>query len=86
MNYLILHFLWYDFFKSVMISKLLLISFNVSVQEAYNNIPIEPKVTFLLNSLHNGALSEEVIQMAAILVRRLFTSEFADFYPKVIKL
>lgn len=59
------------------------IRFPMLLQEAYNNIPVEPKVTFLLNSLHNGSLSEEVVQMAAILLRRLFTSEFSDFYPKV---
>ncbi|XP_026272263.1 importin-5 [Frankliniella occidentalis] len=52
-------------------------------EETYNNLPVEPKVTFLLNSLHNGALNEEAVQMAAILLRRLFTSEFADFYPKL---
>jgi len=52
-------------------------------QEAYNNLPVEQKVTYLLGVLHNVGLAPEVVQMAAVLLRRLFTNEFAEFYQKV---
>jgi hypothetical protein len=53
------------------------------LQEAYNNLPVESKVTFLLNSVHDAGMEEELRQMAAVLLRRLFTAEFMDFFPKV---
>ncbi|XP_076645854.1 karyopherin beta 3 [Halictus rubicundus] len=52
-------------------------------EEAYNNLPVESKVTFLLTSLCNVALMEEMRAMAAVLLRRLFSSEFMEFYPKI---
>ncbi|CAB3366645.1 Hypothetical predicted protein [Cloeon dipterum] len=52
-------------------------------EETYNNVPIESRVTLLLTSTLNDALSEEMRQMAAVLLRRLFASEFMDFYPKL---
>ncbi|XP_033332142.1 karyopherin beta 3 [Megalopta genalis] len=52
-------------------------------EEAYNNLPVESKVTFLLTSLCNATLMEEMRAMAAVLLRRLFSSEFMDFYPKI---
>ncbi|XP_053986559.1 importin-5 [Hylaeus anthracinus] len=52
-------------------------------EEAYNNLPVESKVTFLLTSLCNASLAEEMRAMAAVLLRRLFSSEFMDFYPKI---
>lgn len=52
-------------------------------QEAYNNLPVESKVTFLLSSVHNAGIEEELRQMAAVLLRRLFTAEFMEFFPKV---
>jgi hypothetical protein len=54
-----------------------------SLQEAYNNVAIESRVTFLLSAILNDALGEELRQMAAVLLRRLFSAEFMDFYPKV---
>lgn len=55
----------------------------IDLQEAYNNLPVESKVTFLLSSVQNAAMGEELRQMAAVLLRRLFSAEFMDFYPKV---
>lgn len=52
-------------------------------EEAYNNLPVESKVTFLLGSVCNATLAEEMRAMAAVLLRRLFSSEFMDFYPKI---
>ncbi|XP_029055806.1 karyopherin beta 3 [Osmia lignaria lignaria] len=52
-------------------------------EEAYNNLPVDSKVTFLLASLCNATLTEEMRAMAAVLLRRLFSSEFMDFYPKI---
>lgn len=53
------------------------------LQDTYNNLSRELKVTHLLGNLHNGQQSEEARQMAAVLLRRLFTSEFMDFYKDV---
>ncbi|XP_011878216.1 PREDICTED: importin-5 [Vollenhovia emeryi] len=52
-------------------------------EEAYGNLPVESKVTFLLNTVCNGTLAEEMRAIAAVLLRRLFSSEFVDFYPKI---
>ncbi|XP_076164575.1 karyopherin beta 3 [Ptiloglossa arizonensis] len=52
-------------------------------EEAYNNLPVESKVTFLLTSLCNATLAEEMRAMAAVLLRRFFSSEFMDFYTKI---
>lgn len=57
--------------------------FSFDSQEAYNNLPVESKVTFLLSSVHNAGMEEELRQMAAVLLRRLFTAEFMEFFPKV---
>lgn len=46
----------------------------------------ELKVTHLLGNIHNGQQSEEARQMAAVLLRRLFTSDFMEFYKEVIEL
>lgn len=46
-------------------------------------MPRELKVTHLLATIHNGQQSEEARQMAAVLLRRLFTSEFLEFYKEV---
>ncbi|XP_034952088.1 importin-5 [Chelonus insularis] len=52
-------------------------------EEAYKNLPLESKVTCLLNSICNPHLAEEIRAMAAVLLRRLFSAEFVDFYPKI---
>ncbi|XP_018786475.1 PREDICTED: importin-5 isoform X1 [Bactrocera latifrons] len=52
-------------------------------EDAYNNLPCDVKVTHLLGTIHNGQQSEEARQMAAVLLRRLFTSEFTEFYKEL---
>uniref|UniRef100_A0A6M2DRC2 Putative karyopherin importin beta 3 n=1 Tax=Xenopsylla cheopis TaxID=163159 RepID=A0A6M2DRC2_XENCH len=52
-------------------------------EEAYSNMPVESKVTYLLGAIHNGQMTEEARTMAAVLLRRLFSSEFMEFYSKL---
>lgn len=40
-------------------------------------------MTQLLSALHNTSLGEEARQISAVLLRRLFTNEFMEFYPKL---
>nr|CAD7590239.1 unnamed protein product [Timema genevievae] len=54
-----------------------------SIDDTYNNLPVGSKVTYLLAALHNATMSEEAKQMAAVLLRRVFSSEFLEFYPKL---
>lgn len=44
---------------------------------------VEAKVSHLLNAVHNATLGDEARQMAAVLLRRLFSNEFMEFYPKL---
>ena len=55
----------------------------IDLQELYNNLPVETKVTYLLSSIHNAAMEEELRQMAAVLLRRLLSTEFIEFFRKV---
>ncbi|XP_068157334.1 importin-5 [Drosophila tropicalis] len=52
-------------------------------EEAFNNLPRQVKVTHLLGNIHNGQQSEEARQMAAVLLRRLFTTDFLEFYKEI---
>ena len=52
-------------------------------QEAFNNIPTERRVLFLLNSITDESLPEAEKQLACVLMRRLITNDFPEFYPKV---
>ncbi|GAB6024224.1 hypothetical protein CHUAL_008922 [Chamberlinius hualienensis] len=52
-------------------------------ETTYDDIPVATKVPYLLTSIRNASASEEVRQMAAVLLRRLFSSEFEDFFPKL---
>ncbi|EFN77942.1 Importin-5 [Harpegnathos saltator] len=52
-------------------------------EETYNNLSLESKVTYLLSTVCNGTLVDEMRSMAAVLLRRLFASEFMDFFPKI---
>ncbi|KAI8430149.1 hypothetical protein MSG28_000535 [Choristoneura fumiferana] len=52
-------------------------------QEAYNNIATETKVLYLVGAIQNGDVSEEGRQTAAVLLRRLFSAEFFEFFPKL---
>lgn len=53
------------------------------VQEKYNNLPVDVKVTHLLAAIHTSTLKEEARHMAAVILRRLFASEFQEFYTAV---
>ncbi|SPP83609.1 importin-5 [Drosophila guanche] len=52
-------------------------------EDAYNALQRDLKVTHLLANIHNGQQSEEARQMAAVLLRRLFTTDFPDFYKEI---
>lgn len=69
-----------------MLFDFLTIHFLLLLKEAYNALPLESKVVCLLNTVQdqNVAKPEDERQMAAVLLRRVFTAEFADFYSKVI--
>lgn len=41
------------------------------------------KVTLLLRAIQNPQLLEDNQVMATVLLRRVFSSDFQDFYPKV---
>lgn len=52
-------------------------------QELYNNIPTETKVIHLIGALQNVELGDEGRQTAAVLLRRLLSAEFFEFFPKL---
>uniref|UniRef100_A0A3P8XB24 TOG domain-containing protein n=1 Tax=Esox lucius TaxID=8010 RepID=A0A3P8XB24_ESOLU len=58
-----------------------LICLFLSPQEAYDNIPGQTKITFLLQAIRDVACAEEVKTMAAVLLRRLLSSSFEEIYP-----
>ncbi|KAK7864488.1 hypothetical protein R5R35_003107 [Gryllus longicercus] len=68
-----------------LLSSLLSTDNNIRTQaeDAYNNLPVESKITLLLAAIRNGAFTEDARQMAAVLLRRLFSAEFNEFYPKL---
>lgn len=43
----------------------------------------EQKVTLLLRAIQNPQVMEDCQIMATVLLRRVFSSDFQDFYPKV---
>lgn len=53
------------------------------LQTALEGIPVETRATYLLSSMRNGGVTEDVRQMAAVLLRRVISNEFEDFYSKV---
>uniref|UniRef100_A0AAZ3PXV9 IPO4/5-like TPR repeats domain-containing protein n=1 Tax=Oncorhynchus tshawytscha TaxID=74940 RepID=A0AAZ3PXV9_ONCTS len=50
-------------------------------EEAYDTIPGQTKITFLLQAIRDAACAEEVKTMAAVLLRRLLSSSFEEIYP-----
>ncbi|KAF6207377.1 hypothetical protein GE061_018618 [Apolygus lucorum] len=52
-------------------------------EKTFNELPLDTRVLYLLNTVQNVAQSEEARQMASILLRRLFSSDFGDFFPKL---
>lgn len=57
--------------------------FRCNFQEAFNNIPTETRILHLLNSFTDENLGEAEKQLACVLMRRLITNDFFEFYPKV---
>uniref|UniRef100_A0A8C7Y6C8 Karyopherin (importin) beta 3 n=1 Tax=Oryzias sinensis TaxID=183150 RepID=A0A8C7Y6C8_9TELE len=51
------------------------------LQETYDNIPGQNKISFLLHAIRDASAAEEVRQMAAVLLRRLLSSSFEEIYP-----
>ncbi|XP_048834790.1 importin-5 [Brienomyrus brachyistius] len=52
-------------------------------EETYDNIPGQTKITFLLQAVRDASATEEVKQMAAVLLRRLLSSSFDEIYPSL---
>jgi len=53
-------------------------------EESYEALPVEQKVNILLGAISNHAeVPEEGRQLAAVMLRRLFSSEFDDFFGKL---
>ncbi|XP_050306794.1 importin-5 [Anthonomus grandis grandis] len=52
-------------------------------EEAYSNLPVESKVSHLLSAILNNNLAEDARQISAVLLRRVFSNDFMEFYPKL---
>jgi len=53
-------------------------------EERYEALPVDQKVTLLLGAIGNYAeMPEEGRQLAAVMLRRLFSSEFEEFFGKL---
>lgn len=44
---------------------------------------MESKISHLLSAIHNGNLADDARQISAVLLRRVFSNDFLDFYPKL---
>ena len=56
----------------------------VCFQATYEALPVEQKVTILLGAISNAAeISVEGRSLAAVMLRRLFSNEFEEFFAKV---
>uniref|UniRef100_A0A2M3ZYW0 Putative karyopherin importin beta 3 n=1 Tax=Anopheles triannulatus TaxID=58253 RepID=A0A2M3ZYW0_9DIPT len=49
-------------------------------EEVYNTLPCETKVPHLLGTIQNPQMTEEARMLSAVLLRRLVTAEFQEFY------
>ncbi|KAJ6632921.1 Importin-5 [Pseudolycoriella hygida] len=52
-------------------------------EKVYNNLTVEVKVTNLLTALHDANIDLGKQEIAAVLLRRLFSSDFQEFYSKL---
>lgn len=52
-------------------------------EAAYSNLATELKITLLLRAIANASIPEDGRVMAAVMLRRVFTTDFPDFYPKL---
>ncbi|KAL3846795.1 hypothetical protein ACJMK2_017751 [Sinanodonta woodiana] len=53
------------------------------IEETYENIQITEKLTYLVRAIRSTENAIEVRTLAAVLLRRLFTSNFEDWWPQV---
>ncbi|XP_071084426.1 importin-5-like [Haliotis cracherodii] len=52
-------------------------------EQAYEGIPIPSRLEFLIRTVRNADTSIETRSLANVLLRRLFTSNFEEFWPQV---
>lgn len=52
-------------------------------EETYSTMPPEPKIVFLLNSVQDTTKNIEERQLAAVLLRKLLSSDFMEIYTKL---
>ena len=52
-------------------------------EQSYEALPIDQKVPMLFGALTTQTSGIEARQLAAVMLRRLVTSEFEEFYPKL---
>lgn len=53
------------------------------LQEAYNQLTTAMKISLLTRAISNFQIQEDSRIMATVLLRRVFSSDFQDFYPNV---
>jgi len=54
-----------------------------NAETTLEGIPVETRATYLLSLMRNGAVGDDVRQMAAVLLRRVISNEFEEFYSKL---
>ncbi|XP_050354155.1 importin-5 [Nymphalis io] len=52
-------------------------------EKVYNDIPTENKVVLLVGAIQNADIGEDGRETAAVLLRRLISAEFYEFFPKL---
>ncbi|KAK2719944.1 importin-5-like [Artemia franciscana] len=52
-------------------------------EATYDTIPLDAKVTFLVQSMNNQTYGEELRNIAAVLLRRLLSNEWNQYYDKL---
>jgi len=53
----------------------------MEAEETYEGVPATTKIPFLINTMTNVGCQLEVRSMAAVLLRRIYTSSFEEFWP-----
>ncbi|XP_076324305.1 importin-5-like isoform X2 [Tachypleus tridentatus] len=52
-------------------------------ESTFDNIPVERRIVYLLNTVGNNGNSDEVRQLGAVLLRRVISGDFEHFFPKL---
>nr|CAG4651581.1 EOG090X00U8 [Triops cancriformis] len=52
-------------------------------QEIFPDLPVDEAVSYLMLAVKDASVGDEARQMAAVLLRRIMSSEFEDFFPKL---